>query len=136
MADDDPSDTNIKGKRKAHAEEYGIPLDRVTYFELNPWVWAAARGLKPLPGREIPPEYRHLFESSGEAGTKETGTPEPPARESVPSRPKAQADVRRVEPPLPTSHSPSSSLEDRVVEMLRRKKRIREAFSRDDLPEH
>ena len=62
MADDDPVDPKLEAKRKEHAEANGLPLDRVKAFRLDPWAWAAARGLKPLPGREIPPEYRHLFE--------------------------------------------------------------------------
>lgn len=52
--------------RTSAAERLGVSPEKVVRVSLNPWVWAAKRGLKPLPGREVPPEYRHLFEPQGQ----------------------------------------------------------------------
>lgn len=128
MAEDEPPDPRAEAKRKAHAEKYGIPLDRVTYIRFDPWAWAAARGLKPLPGREIPPEYRHLFENPGGAGAEETKGPAPPALDSTPSQLAAPAET-------PRSEAPPSEAEERVYRSLVRQASIRRALSRDDLPE-
>lgn len=128
MAEDEPPDPRAETKRKAHAQKYGIPLDQVTYFRLSPWQWAAARGLKPLPGREIPPEYRHLFETPGGAGTEETNGPTPPAPDSTLARLAAPAEAPRNET-LP------SRAEEKIYQAMVRRAGIRRALSRDDLPE-
>lgn len=78
MAQDPTSRPPTPGRTKTSvAEKLGVPPERVRKYSLNPWEWAAARGLKPLPGREIPPEYRHLFEGAGT--TVEPREPLPPA---------------------------------------------------------
>ncbi len=128
MAEDEPPDPRAEAKRKAHAQKYGIPLDRVTYFRLNPWAWAAAKGLKPLPGREIPPEYRHLFETPGGAGAAETKGPTPAALDSTPSRLAAPVEA-------PRDETPHSRAEERIYQAMVRRASIRRALSRDDLPE-
>lgn len=85
MASDQTSRPPTHGRTKTSvAEKLGVPPERIQRFSLNPWEWAAARGLKPLPGREIPPEYRHLFESQETA--PEAPEPLPPA--PLPFRPR------------------------------------------------
>ena len=128
MAQDEPPDPRAEAKRKAHSEKYGIPLDRIIHYWLDPWAWAAAKGLKPLPGREIPPEYRHLFETPGGTGSVEPSKPPAPAQESASSRPLAPAEAPRSEKPL-------SAAEKRIYQLLVDDDRIRKALERDDLPE-
>lgn len=76
----------MPGRTKVSAaEKLGVPPERIVKVTLNPWAWAAARGLKPLPGREIPPEYRHLFEDQAGAAPE---TQEPLPQAPLPSRPR------------------------------------------------
>lgn len=149
MAKDDPPDPGAEAMRKAHAEKDGMAPDETSRpptlaptkrsgdgrpsgqpirVPLSPWKWAAARGLKPLPGREIPPEYRHLFEPPEGMRTEENKEAAPPAQESGPSRQAAPAEVSRSEAPL----SPAA---ERIYRGMVRRGKIREALSRDDLPE-
>lgn len=131
MAEDGPPDPRAEARRKAHAQKYGIPIDRVIHHWLDPWAWAAARGLKPLPGREIPPEYRHLFEKAGGAGAEEPSAPSAPpvpAVESATSRAPAPAEPSQRERPL-------TAAEKRILQLLVDDARLRKALERDDLPE-
>lgn len=130
MGEQDPPDPRAEARRKAYAEKHGLPVERVLYFRLSPWAWAAANGLKPLPGREIPPEYRHLFKAPEGTGMEETKEATPPAPESDSSRrtPPAPAEA-------PRSEAPPSPAEERIYQAMVRRARIRKALSRDDLSE-
>lgn len=85
MTDEDPT---LEARRLEHGRRVGVDPDRVVVVRLDPWLWAARRGLKPLPGREIPPEYRHLFENATAPSPAESPAPGPPdargAQESLP----------------------------------------------------
>lgn len=90
MAQDETSRPPDPGSTKRSvAEKLGVPPERIHKYSLNPWEWAAARGLKPLPGREIPPEYRHLFKDAAASATDGTAEPtEPALPPPIPFRPR------------------------------------------------
>lgn len=85
MAQDETSLPPTPGSTKRSvAEKLGVPPEQVRKYSLNPYEWAAARGLKPLPGKEVPPQYRHLFEPAA----AEPEAPEPLPPDPLPFRPR------------------------------------------------
>jgi hypothetical protein len=128
MTDDDPTSPNA-GKKPSAAEKLGVPPERILRVTFSPWKWIAARGFKPLPGREIPPEYRHLFESPEPRGADENREPAPRPLEPVPSGPTDPAEAARC-------GKPPSRAEERIYQAMVRRGKIRRAFARDDLPDN